>query len=123
MSYYNELIGGPKGSVERGFTISYWFEALNRDALNKLSGFLGEEDRKLYVYPHPDMLNFNWRFGLLDHQIETVSTLEAADYILVLNRMISSDLYRFLCGHLEYPIATLKDGTFVLALVRSIPGG
>ena len=29
LSYYNELIGGPRGAWERGFELSYWYDAFN----------------------------------------------------------------------------------------------
>ena len=30
LSYYNELIGGPRGAWERGFELSYWYDAFTR---------------------------------------------------------------------------------------------
>ena len=30
LSYYNELIGGPRGAWERGFELTYWYDAFNR---------------------------------------------------------------------------------------------
>ncbi len=29
LSYYNELIGGPRGAWERGFELTYWYDAFN----------------------------------------------------------------------------------------------
>ena len=27
LSYYNELVGGPRGAWERGFELTYWYDA------------------------------------------------------------------------------------------------
>jgi 4-amino-4-deoxy-L-arabinose transferase-like glycosyltransferase len=37
LSYYNELIGGPKGAWRAGFELSYWYDALNGTALRELN--------------------------------------------------------------------------------------
>ena len=29
LSYYNELIGGPRGAWARGFELTYWYDAFN----------------------------------------------------------------------------------------------
>ncbi len=37
LSYYNELIGGPRGAWARGFELSYWYEAFDRDTVADLN--------------------------------------------------------------------------------------
>jgi 4-amino-4-deoxy-L-arabinose transferase-like glycosyltransferase len=37
LSYYNEAIGGPKGAWARGFELSYWYDAFNKETLDALS--------------------------------------------------------------------------------------
>jgi 4-amino-4-deoxy-L-arabinose transferase-like glycosyltransferase len=37
LSYYNELIGGPRGAWRRGFELSYWYEAFDGRALADLN--------------------------------------------------------------------------------------
>ncbi len=37
LSYYNELIGGPRGAWERGFELSYWYDAFNGPVLDDLN--------------------------------------------------------------------------------------
>jgi 4-amino-4-deoxy-L-arabinose transferase-like glycosyltransferase len=37
LSYYNELIGGPRGAWNAGFELSYWYDALNGPVLRELN--------------------------------------------------------------------------------------
>ena len=37
LSYYNELIGGPRGAWHRGFELTYWFDAFNDQTLAELN--------------------------------------------------------------------------------------
>jgi hypothetical protein len=54
LSYYNELVGGPRGAWRRGFELAYWFDAFNERTIAKLNArlprgaavdFLNERDR------------------------------------------------------------------------------
>ena len=40
LSYYNELIGGPRGAWARGFELSYWYEAFDGETLVDLNRVL-----------------------------------------------------------------------------------
>ena len=40
LSYYNTLIGGPRGAWNRGFELTYWFDAFNGQVLAQLNGRL-----------------------------------------------------------------------------------
>ncbi len=40
LSYYNELIGGPRGARARGFELSYWYEAFDGETLDDLNRLL-----------------------------------------------------------------------------------
>lgn len=37
LSYYNELIGGPRGAWKRGFELSYWYDAFNQQTLDEIN--------------------------------------------------------------------------------------
>jgi hypothetical protein len=37
LSYYNELIGGPRGAWRRGFELSYWYDAFTPAAIRELN--------------------------------------------------------------------------------------
>jgi hypothetical protein len=37
LSYYNELIGGPRGAWKAGFELSYWYDAIDAQALAELN--------------------------------------------------------------------------------------
>jgi hypothetical protein len=54
LSYYNELVGGPRGAWRRGFELAYWFDAFNERTLADLNArlprgavvdFLNERDK------------------------------------------------------------------------------
>jgi hypothetical protein len=40
LSYYNELIGGPRGAWARGFELSYWYDAFNPPVIRDLNARL-----------------------------------------------------------------------------------
>ncbi len=42
LSYYNELIGGPRGAWARGFELTYWYDAFNGPVLAELNRKLPE---------------------------------------------------------------------------------
>ena len=37
LSYYNELVGGPRGAWEQGFELTYWYDAFNGRVLDDLN--------------------------------------------------------------------------------------
>ncbi len=37
LSYYNELIGGPRGAWQTGFELSYWYDAFNPKVIDELN--------------------------------------------------------------------------------------
>ena len=37
LSYYNELIGGPRGAWRRGFELAYWYDAFNDQTLAEMN--------------------------------------------------------------------------------------
>ena len=50
LSYYNELAGGPRGAWERGFELSYWYDAFN-------PGVMRDLNRKLPEHAQVEFLN------------------------------------------------------------------
>lgn len=40
LSYYNKLIGGPRAAWERGFELTYWYDAFNGEVLDELNAKL-----------------------------------------------------------------------------------
>jgi hypothetical protein len=37
LSYYNELVGGPRGAWQRGFELTYWYDAFNDKVIDDLN--------------------------------------------------------------------------------------
>jgi hypothetical protein len=55
LSYYNELIGGPRGAWNRGFELSYWYEAFDGETLVDLNRVLPE--RAAVDFLEPDLIS------------------------------------------------------------------
>ena len=52
LSYYNELVGGPRGAWERGFELTYWYDAFTPRVIEDLN-------RRLPPHAEVDFLNKN----------------------------------------------------------------
>jgi 4-amino-4-deoxy-L-arabinose transferase-like glycosyltransferase len=74
LSYYNELIGGPRGAWERGFELSYWYDAFNAPVIRKLNARLphGAEVDSLNQKSNP----------ITFQELQTLGTLRA-DILLI----------------------------------------
>ena len=60
LSYYNELIGGPRGAWKRGFELTYWYDAFNDQVLAELNArfphnahiqFAGDKSAPVMLFP------------------------------------------------------------------------
>ena len=116
LSYYNALIGGAAGAAEKGFTISYWYEALNQPFLAKLNAVAKNDSQLVYSFPHTDILEYNKALGLLDPQIKIVADPQKADFLLVLNRIIGPQMSNHLIGKKIAITASTPDDVWVLSL-------
>ncbi len=116
LSYYNALIGGAAGAAEKGFTISYWYEALNQPFLDKLNAVAKNDSPLVYSFPHTDILEYNKALGLLDPQIKIVVDPQKADFLLVLNRIIGPQMSNHLIGKKIAVTASTPDDVWVLSL-------
>ena len=52
LSYYNSLIGGPRGAWRRGFELTYWFDSFNQETLDDLNRMLPPDA----IVEHPNEL-------------------------------------------------------------------
>jgi hypothetical protein len=116
LSYYNAMIGGTAGAAEKGFTISYWYEALDQPFLDKLNAVAKNDSVLIYSFPHTDILEYNKALGLFDSKIKIVDKPQRADFLLVLNRIIGPRMSNYLIGK-EIAITTsTPDDVWVLSL-------
>jgi len=51
LSYYNELIGGPRGAWRAGFELSYWYDAFNAESLGQINRTLPDGASVDFVNP------------------------------------------------------------------------
>ena len=116
LSYYNAAIGGPAGAAKKGFTISYWYEALDQTFFNKLNARYKNESVAIYSFPNSDILEYNKVFGLVDPGIRSTSNPQEADYILILNRIIRKQAINYLQGKETAIAASTPDDVWILSL-------
>ena len=69
LSYYNELIGGPRGAWERGFELTYWYDAFTDKVIADLN-------RKFPPRAYVDFLNPNTKDSVIVFQeLQTLGAL------------------------------------------------
>jgi hypothetical protein len=91
LSYYNRFIGGAKGAQDKGFTVSYWYEAFNKDFFRRVAEIVGNEKAAVYSYPFKYSAETNQAYGLSSTKLHSVEANEDYKYILVYNRFFSRD--------------------------------
>ena len=52
LSYYNELVGGPRGAWKRGFELTYWYDAFNDPMIDDLNRLLPLHARVDFLNEH-----------------------------------------------------------------------
>src|SRR5262249_326846 len=54
LSYYNELVGGPRGAWNRGFELTYWYDAFNPGVMDDLNRRLPERAQIAFLNKKTD---------------------------------------------------------------------
>ena len=116
LSYYNAAIGGAAGAAKKGFTISYWYDALDQTFLNKLNAMHKNDSVLIYSFPNSDILEYNRVLGLLDPEIKSTSDPQEADYILILNRIVGQRMSNFLQSKETAITVSTPDSVWILSL-------
>jgi len=118
LSFYNTLIGGTHGAARAGFTVSYWYDALNREALQKINRLAESESVSVFSYPNKEILGWNKWLGTLKKTVYPADRMENADYMLLIHRIVPSGLHRSLAGLPREFIITSADRTPLLEVIR-----
>lgn len=119
LSYYNRFIGGSKGAQEKGFIVSYWYEAFNREFLQNVSRVTGNRNVGIFSYPDAEMLLWNQRYGLFPPGLRSVPREDEYQYLLVLNRILTPEMQNYLEGcELLLKLET-RDGAFIGGLYQN----
>ena len=113
LSYYNQFIGGAKGAQDKGFTVSYWYDAFNKDFFRRVADIIGNEEAAVYSYPNQDCPEANQRFGLAPTRLRSVKWNDEYKYILVYNRFLSRDDRESLGQFMPLIEITAPDGAFI----------
>jgi len=69
LSYYNELIGGPRAAWARGFELTYWYDAFTDKVIDEING-------KLPLHAEVDFFNDKTdSSGMVFHQLQSLGAL------------------------------------------------
>ena len=119
LSYYNQFISGAKGAQDKGFTVSYWYEAFNKDFFRRVAEIVGNEEAAVYSYPFKYSFETNQAYGLSSTKLHSVDAYDNYKYILVYNRFLSRD-DRESVGRLAPLIEiTTRDGALIGGLYQN----
>jgi len=113
LSYYNQFIGGTRGAQDKGFSVSYWYDAFNMDFFRRVAEIVGNEEASVYSYPNEACPEDNQRFGLAQTRLRSVKWNEEYKYILVYNRFLSRDGRESLGQFMPLIEITAPDGAFI----------
>jgi 4-amino-4-deoxy-L-arabinose transferase-like glycosyltransferase len=83
LCYYNSFIGGTKGAYARGMEMTYWCEALNKDALDQVNSFVPNGSTLMPLAFNDEILLLYHRWGLLKKGIQVVTDRGPADFHLL----------------------------------------
>jgi 4-amino-4-deoxy-L-arabinose transferase-like glycosyltransferase len=119
LSYYNAAIGGPAGAAKKGFTVSYWYDALDQNFLNRLNAISQNDAVMIYSYPNSDILKYNRAFGLVKPEIKSTINPQEADYLLILNRIMQQRMSNALQGKKAAITASTPDKVWILSLFEN----
>ncbi len=73
LSYYNKIIGGIQGAYRRGMEVTYWFDAINKPAINALNSL--PPDAVISIWPMPrNYFEFLQEKGSLRKDLRFVAT-------------------------------------------------
>jgi hypothetical protein len=67
LSYYNELIGGPRGASQAGFELSYWYDAFNHRTIGEINARLPQRSTVAFLssHTHPETFTILQELGHL----------------------------------------------------------
>lgn len=119
LSFYNAAIGGPAGAAKKGFTISYWYEALDQTFFSKLNVRYKNDSVVIFSYPNSDILEYNRVLGLVNPEIKSTSNPQEADYILIMNRIIRQQMSKLLHVQNSEITASTPDNVWILSLFEN----
>jgi hypothetical protein len=119
LSYYNIFIGGAKGAQDKGFMITYWYDAFNKDFLQHMNKLIGTQKVGVYSWPNQEIITFNQLYGLYPAGLRSVSEQEEHKYILVLNRFLYKETYDRIKGSKSLIEISTRDGAYIGGLYQT----
>lgn len=99
LSYYSGLVGGIRGAEKKGFEMTYYFEAINRDFLQAMNREVTKESTLKMVPSWPDVIGYYQKVGQLTPHLRFLGEdiPQEPDYYVFSRRrgILSEDLYLF----------------------------
>lgn len=83
LSFFNQLIGGPRGALEKGMEVAYWGEALNRKALDVINEKIPDGATLMPRAMNINVLRCYQQWGWLKPGIRLVEDRGPVDYQLL----------------------------------------
>jgi len=120
LSYYNWFIGGAKGAEEKGFSISYWYEAFNQDFFRQVEQKISSTPGTYFSFPSLDIVEWNRKYGLFKADLKATAMDGEYQYILFLNRIRSPEMAEFLSRCQKLVEITTRDGASIGGLYRNV---
>lgn len=118
LSYYNVFIGGAIGAQEKELTVTYWYEAFNRDFFNQMAQIVGKKNARVYSWPYEEMINNNQKYGLYPEGLQSVGEDDDYEYVVVLNRYYFAQAFEYIRGCRPLIELTTKDGAYIGGLYQ-----
>lgn len=118
LSFYNSFIGGTHGAAHAGFTVSYWYDALNRQAVDKINRLADGNALRVFSYPNKDILGWNKWLGNLKKNVYPADRIENADYVLLIHRIVPALFKQSLAEFPREFVITTTDRTPLLEMIR-----
>ena len=119
LSYYNIFIGGAKGAQDKGFMVTYWYDAFNKDFLRQMAKFVGTQKVGVYSWPNQEIIRWNQVYGLYPAGLRSVSEQQEHKYIVVLNRILSKATYERIKSSMPLIEISTRDGAYLGGLYQT----
>jgi len=108
LSYYNVLVGGLPGAQRHGFEVTYWYDAVNREALAKIDAGLPSGSFLLH-HQHVDVFS-EWQSQLQNVTTGEAGPLEKTYFGLLTHGSKSNPTTRLLFGMRPMLVPVERDG-------------
>jgi 4-amino-4-deoxy-L-arabinose transferase-like glycosyltransferase len=115
LSYYNELIGGPRGAARAGMEATYWLEVVSPAFLERIGEELPDGAR---LSAWPNVSHYQWLqvHGMLRDDIVVTSQMPADYFVLVARKAVFQPYHWRIYENVRPELAVELDGVELAGL-------